>query len=58
MSQLGTTRPLPPSADIGPGGQSVSEAAQFCLAQLVQQPRQNGHGRRQYFDVIAAIGRE
>ena len=26
-------RPLPPSADIGPGGQSVGQAAQFCLAQ-------------------------
>ena len=24
--------PLPPSADIGPGGQSVGQAAQFCLA--------------------------
>ena len=25
-------RPLPPSADIGPGGQSVGQAARFCLA--------------------------
>jgi hypothetical protein len=24
-------RPLPPSADIGPGGQFVGQAAQFCL---------------------------
>src|SRR4029077_17890405 len=29
---LGATRPLPPSADIGPGGQSVGQVAQFCLA--------------------------
>jgi hypothetical protein len=28
----GAARPLPPSADIGPGGQSVGQAAQFCLA--------------------------
>ena len=26
-----SARPLPPSADIGPGGQSVGQAAQFCL---------------------------
>ena len=31
-SSLGAARPLPPSADIGPGGQSVGQAAQFCLA--------------------------
>ena len=31
-SYLGAARPLPPSADIGPGGQSVGQAAQFCLA--------------------------
>ena len=31
-SALGAARPLPPSADIGPGGQSVGQAAQFCLA--------------------------
>jgi hypothetical protein len=24
----------PPSADIGPGGQSVGQAAQFCLVRL------------------------
>ena len=28
---LGAARPLPPSPDIGPGGQSVGQAAQFCL---------------------------
>ena len=28
-SSLGAARPLPPSADIGPGGQSVGQAAQF-----------------------------
>ena len=28
---MGAARPLPPSADIGPGGQSVGQAAQFCL---------------------------
>ena len=32
---LGGRRPLPPSADIGPGGQSVGQAAQFCLAGAV-----------------------
>src|SRR4029453_9109622 len=31
-SSLGAARPLPPSKDIGPGGQSVGQAAQFCLA--------------------------
>ena len=30
-SSLGAARPLPPSADIDPGGQSVGQAAQFCL---------------------------
>ena len=30
---MGAARPLPPSADIGPGGQSVGQAAQFCLEQ-------------------------
>ena len=34
-SSLGAARPLPPSADIGPGGQSVGQAAQFCLAPLL-----------------------
>ena len=28
---LGAARPLPPSADIDPGGQPVGQAAQFCL---------------------------
>src|SRR5258707_2837291 len=32
---LGAARPLPPSADIGPGGQSVGQAAQFCLGAAV-----------------------
>jgi hypothetical protein len=31
---LEAARPLPPSADIGPGGQSVGQAAQFCLVRL------------------------
>jgi hypothetical protein len=30
-SSLEAARPLPPSADIGPGGQSVGQATQFCL---------------------------
>ena len=30
-SSLGAARRLPPSAGIGPGGQSVGQAAQFCL---------------------------
>ena len=34
---LGAARPLPPSADIGPGGQSVGQAAQFCLGRLALQ---------------------
>jgi hypothetical protein len=28
---LGAARPRPPGADIGPGGQSVGQAVQFCL---------------------------
>ena len=28
---MGAARPLPPNADIGPGGQSVGQAAQVCL---------------------------
>src|SRR6478672_12644564 len=36
-SALGAARPLPPSADIGPGGQSVGQAAQFCLGRLALQ---------------------
>ena len=30
-SSLGAARPLPPGVDIGPGAQSVGQAAQFCL---------------------------
>ena len=33
-SSLGAARPLPPSADIGPGGQSVGQAAQICFRGL------------------------
>ena len=29
---MGAARPLPPSADIDPGAQSIGQAAQFCLA--------------------------
>jgi hypothetical protein len=35
---LGAARPLPPSADIGPGGQSVGQAAQFCLGRRAASP--------------------
>ena len=38
-SSLGAARPLPPSADIGPGGQSVGQAAQFCLASIDESRR-------------------
>jgi hypothetical protein len=31
-SSLRAARPLPPSADIGPGGRFVGQAARFCLA--------------------------
>src|SRR4029077_510740 len=34
-SSLGAARPLPPKADVGPGGQSVGQAAKFCLAPLL-----------------------
>ena len=37
-SSLGAARPLPPSADIGPGGQSVGQAAQFCLGRISDYP--------------------
>ena len=37
-TSLGAARPLPPSADIGPGGQSVGQAAQFCLGRRVASP--------------------
>ncbi len=40
-SSLGAARPLPPSAAIGPGGQSVGQAAQFCLGR-----RTLGHSMR------------
>ena len=33
-SSLGAARPLPPSADIGPGWQSAGQAAQFCLERM------------------------
>jgi hypothetical protein len=36
-SSMEAARPLPPSADIGPGGQSVGQAAQFCLGRLALQ---------------------
>ena len=35
----GAARPLPPNADIGPGGQSVGQAAQFCLASIDESRR-------------------
>src|SRR6478736_224400 len=34
ISSLGAARPLPPSADIGPGGQSVGQAAQQLRLRL------------------------
>ena len=34
---LGGARALPPSADIGPRGQSVGQAAQFCLGPAAAQ---------------------
>ena len=39
-SSLGAARPLPPSADIGPGGQSVGQAAPILLSvgQAVRHP--------------------
>ena len=36
FKHLGAARPLPPSIDIGPGGQSVGQAAQFCLVTPMQ----------------------
>ena len=45
-SSLGAARPLPPSADIGPGGQSVGQAAQFCLACLLRPHPSAGCNRR------------
>ena len=40
-SSLEAARPLPPSADIGPGGQSVGQAAKFCFS-----VRRSLHGER------------
>jgi hypothetical protein len=37
-SSLGPARPLPPSADIDPGGQSVGQAAELCLARVALPP--------------------
>jgi hypothetical protein len=37
-SSLAAAGPLPPRADIGPGGQSVGQAAQFCLGRRVASP--------------------
>ena len=37
-SSLGAARPLPPSADIDTGGQSVGQAAQFCLVTMDSAP--------------------
>ena len=41
-SSLGAARPLPPSADIGPGGQCVGQAPQFCPLCASHSPR-HGH---------------
>jgi hypothetical protein len=38
-SSLGAARPLPPSADICPGRQSVGQAVQFCLVHPVSKER-------------------
>ena len=46
MSQMGpgcAARPLPPSADIGPGGQSVGQAAQFCFSATLAMPPDTGN---------------
>ena len=65
-SSLRAARPLPPSADIGPGGQSVGQAAQFCLAAIGLVPvRPGGSFARRpqeaaYVDILyqpARIGR-
>ena len=42
-SSLGAARPLPPSADIGPGGQSVGQAAQFCFSATLAMPPDTGN---------------
>ena len=47
-SSLGAARPLPPSAAIGPGGQSVSQAAQFCLGRGLN-PLTSTHPRARKF---------
>ena len=41
-SSLGAGCPRPPSADIGPGGQSAGQAAQFCLGPAPPPGRQTG----------------
>ena len=46
-SSLGAARPLPPSADIGPGGQSVGQAAQFCLVTLLRAPLEHRAWKKQ-----------
>ncbi len=55
-SSLGAARPLPPSADIDPGGQSVGQAAQFCLDPNPSSTRYSGDlcDRRVGFWQIAA----
>ena len=55
-SSLGAARPLPPSADIDPGGQSVGQAAQFCLDPNPSSMRYSGDlcDRRVGFWQIAA----
>jgi len=40
---LEAARPPPPSADIGPEGQSVGLAAQFCLAAIEARSDQGRH---------------
>jgi hypothetical protein len=47
-SSLGAARPLPPSANIGPGGQSVGQAAQFCLEISCFFSHQDIDDRRRY----------
>ena len=45
-SSLGAARPLPPSADIGPGGQSVGQAAHQRAAGLFLDQVEDGSPRR------------
>ena len=44
--------PLPPSADIGPGGQSVGQAAQFCLDR-----HQRDDGDESNREIASPVGR-